>query len=179
MQTRTTCIVDIMTKLQPVSSVDDVHRLALMAHAIWNEFFPSIIGQAQVDYMVEKFQSEKALTAQLNEGYTYFFICDDGEKIGYIGLVPRPDKNAIQISKFYLFKDARAKGHGGSVIKEVQQIAASNGVDCLYLTVNKFNDETISAYQKMGFTLSDDIIMDIEGGFIMDDYEMIMTVKDW
>ncbi len=178
MQIRATCLVDIMTKLHPITSVDDVHRLALMAHEIWNEFFPSIIGQAQVDYMVETFQSEKALTAQLNEGYTYFFICDDEARIGYIGLVPRPDKNALQISKFYLFKDARAKGHGRSVINEVHKIAASNGVDCLYLTVNKYNDETITAYQKMGFTRSGDIIMDIEGGFIMDDYEMTMTVSD-
>ena len=126
--------------------------------------------------MVEKFQSEKALTAQLNEGYTYFFICDDEDKVGYIGLVPRPDKNALQISKFYLYKAARGKGHGGSVIKEVQKIAVSNRVNCLYLTVNKYNEGTISAYQKMGFTLSGDIVMDIEGGFKMDDYEMILNV---
>lgn len=178
MQTRTTCLIDIMTKLHPITSVDDVHRLALMAHEIWNEFFPSIIGQAQVDYMVEKFQSEMALTAQLSEGYSYFFICEDEDKVGYIGLVPRPDKNALQISKLYLFKNSRGKGHGGSVIKEVCKIAASNGVDCLYLTVNKYNEGTISAYQKMGFTLSGDIVMDIEGGFTMDDYEMTMTVTD-
>ena len=39
---------------------EEVEALAHMAYHIWNEYWPAIIGQAQTDYMVEKFQSLNA-----------------------------------------------------------------------------------------------------------------------
>ena len=45
-----------MTSLVAISNDDDIKNLADLAHTIWNEYFPPIIGQAQVDYMVEKGQ---------------------------------------------------------------------------------------------------------------------------
>lgn len=46
-----------------------------MAYHIWNEYWPAIIGQAQTDYMVEKFQSLNAFRTDIaDNGYEYFFI---------------------------------------------------------------------------------------------------------
>ncbi len=165
-----------MTSLVAISNDDDIKNLADLAHTIWNEYFPPIIGQAQVDYMVEKFQSEAAISKQLQDEYEYYFICDGEKRIGYTGLVPNPEEAALQISKFYLLKDARGKGHGREVITQIRKLAESRGMTRLYLTVNKYNSAAITAYKKLGFTISGAMVMDIEGGFKMDDYAMELTI---
>lgn len=54
---------------------EEVEALAHMAYHIWNEYWPAIIGQAQTDYMVEKFQSLNAFRTDIaDNGYEYFFI---------------------------------------------------------------------------------------------------------
>ena len=46
----------------------EIETLAALADEIWHEFFPGIISDAQVDYMVEKFQSAPAMRQQIAEG---------------------------------------------------------------------------------------------------------------
>lgn len=36
---------------------NDLKEVAILAEKIWHEFFPGIISEAQIDYMVDKFQS--------------------------------------------------------------------------------------------------------------------------
>jgi hypothetical protein len=40
------------------------------------------------------------------------------------------------------------------------------------LTVNKRNAKAMAAYQRNGFTLTESVVVDIGGGFVMDDYVM-------
>jgi hypothetical protein len=39
--------------------------------------------------------------------------------------------------------------------------------------VNKQNHQALAAYQKYGFSLASDVIEDIGGGFVMDDFVLI------
>ena len=56
---------------------EEVETLAHMAHHIWNEYWPALIGQDQTDYMVEKFQSLNAFRTDIaDNGYEYYFIMD-------------------------------------------------------------------------------------------------------
>lgn len=48
----------------------------------------------------------------------------------------------------------------------------TDGLESIYLTVNKNNTNTISAYIKLGFEIVDSIITDIGSNFVMDDYIM-------
>ena len=60
---------------------EEVEALAHMAYHIWNEYWPAIIGQAQTDYMVEKFQSLNAFRTDIaDNGYEYFFIMQHEDK---------------------------------------------------------------------------------------------------
>ena len=38
--------------------------------------------------------------------------------------------------------------------------------------VNKYNKNTILAYQKLGFIQKRELVIDIGNGFVMDDFEM-------
>ena len=161
-----------MATLIKVSTYRSITELARLAGEIWNEYFPPLIGQDQVDYMVEKFQSIEAINEQINSGYDYYFISDHDQNVGYTGLIGQPDRGAIQISKLYLLKDWRGRGIAGQVLESISAMALQGGYNKLYLTVNKYNHLAINAYEKYGFSRVGDIVMDIGGGFVMDDFEM-------
>ena len=50
-----------------------------------------------------------------------------------------------------------------------------NNLQSLVLTVNKHNQTAIDAYHKYGFEITRDSIVDIGGGFIMNDYLMTLA----
>ena len=45
-----------------------------------------------------------------------------------------------------------------------------------YLTVNKNNTKAISVYKSFGFDITDTVVTDIGGGYVMDDYIMEYTI---
>ena len=69
------------TQLQIQKAAEDsqVQAIADLAAVIWAEHFTPIIGEKQVAYMVDKFQSYPALTQQIQDGYEYYQFFDDGE----------------------------------------------------------------------------------------------------
>ena len=72
-------------KIIPARTDGDIQTIASIADEIWHQHFTPIIGEAQVTYMVEKFQSYPALKAQITDnGYEYLTFCNDGVPCGYI-----------------------------------------------------------------------------------------------
>ena len=57
-----------MVYVQKVISTN-IQPLAEVASEIWHEYYTPIIGLQQVEYMVEKFQSVKGITEQIENGY--------------------------------------------------------------------------------------------------------------
>ena len=53
----------------------------------------------------------------------------------------------------------------------IEQLARRRGLVLLWLTVNKGNP-SVNAYKRLGFQIAADLVMDIGGGFVMDDYRM-------
>jgi diamine N-acetyltransferase len=154
-----------------VTNPAQIKKLAGVAKQIWFEYFPGIITVEQVEYMVDKFQSVHAITEQTsNGGYEYFLVLGDGEILGYVGFKAEADK--LFLSKLYLKKEARGKGHFSKMFTFVEQAAQERGLKSLYLTVNKYNDHSIEVYRKKGFTVIEEKAADIGRGFIMDDYIM-------
>lgn len=151
--------------------VKNIKEFAKLASEIWHEYRTVLLSPEQIDYMVEKFQSENAVTRQIEqENYTYFDILENGEKAGYIGLSEKPDY--LFLSKLYLKKDFRHKGLGTKAFEFIKKFARNSGFDKFVLTVNKFNSNTIKAYEKWGVRSVDSVVTDIGGGFVTDDFIM-------
>ena len=149
----------------------DIKELAALASDIWHEYWPSLLSSQQIDYMVDKFQSENAIIRQYqNENYTYYFITESGLNIGYFGISEQQDY--LFLSKLYLSKEYRAKGIGTKTFNKVKELAASKNYKEIRLTVNKYNQNSIKAYLKWGFEVIDSVVTDIGSGFVMDDYIM-------
>lgn len=153
------------------NEVKDIKELAKLADNIWHEYWTVILSPKQIDYMIENFQSEKAISNQIKEeNYTYYFINKDGENIGYTGVSDK--KDYLFLSKLYISKEYRGQGIGTKAFEFIKSV--SNGQK-IRLTVNKYNHNTISAYKKWGFKTIDSVVTDIGSGFVMDDYIMEYT----
>ncbi len=157
--------------LLPVTTAAQVAGVARMAHEVWNEYYVPLIGQAQVDYMVEKLQSAAAMQAQIDAGYEYFQIRQTGANVGYAAIRHDAADARVFISKLYLLAAHRRSGAGRQALELIERMASERGATHLWLTVNKGN-ASVRAYERLGFEIVDAMVMDIGGGFVMDDYKM-------
>lgn len=166
----------------PVTTVQQQERLATMADEIWHEYWPELIGMAQTDYMVQKFQSLEAIQRDMAEhGYQYWFLEDTeagdrasgtGSVVGYTGGRIEAETNRFFISKIYLFQHARGHGYARKTVEFYDALCRKRGLRAMYLTVNKGNDLAIRAYRGTGFNIIASVENHIGEGFIMDDYIM-------
>ena len=152
-----------------VSSPREVATVARLAREIWRDHYEPIIGAAQVAYMLDKFQSAQAIAAQVAErDHWYFLIRHENRAVGYIGLERRQE--ALFLSKLYLKKSVRGRGLGRRAVDFVRQFAGARGLSTIRLTVNRHNATAIAAYQRTGFIRAGEVVTDIGGGYVMDDY---------
>ncbi len=152
---------------------EQIQEIATLAEEIWNQHFLPIIGQDQVDYMVEKFQSFPALCEQIREeGYEYYQIRADGVLAGYTGVRPEPETKRLFLSKLYVHQDFRGRGIATCALQFLIRLCKDRGLEEIYLTCNKHNTNTLKIYKHLGFTYTRDLVTDIGNGFVMDDYEM-------
>jgi len=167
-----------MFELIPVTTDDQLHELAVLAEGIWHECFPGIISEEQINYMVERFQSYNAMCRQISdEGYNYFFVCDDGQIAGYTGFVLHPEEKYMFLSKLYLRSDFRGRGLSSAAIDELCNICRRERLERIRLTVNINNCQAINVYRHKGFTVAYDQKADIGNGFYMDDHVMELAIK--
>ena len=156
--------------IEKVSSEGQIVTIVNLADEIWNEYFTPIIGKPQVDYMLEKFQSKKVITEQIENGVLYFLIKDGKEAVGYMGVIT--DDRQLFLSKLYITSADRGKGYGRKAIEFLEQLAIAEGVNKISLTVNRNNSASINMYNKTGFENRGCVVKDIGYGFVMDDYKM-------
>ena len=151
-----------------INEKDKIKDLSLFASNIVKEYFDPIIGSAQNDYMIEKFQSVKSVTSQLSEGYDYYFVLDNfNERVGFIAFYPKGE--CMYLSKFYLSKDNRGKGYAKAMLDFIIDEARRFGLRGVTLNVNK-NNPVINVYEHMGFIKIKEEKNDIGNGFYMDDF---------
>ena len=154
--------------LKPVLSNKEIKETAALAAIIWKNHFTPLIGSAQVDYMLDKFQSEKAIRQQIENGYLYFALMLEEKQIGYTGF--RLDTDCLFLSKLYIQKEYRGNGYSRLMLEQAEKIAKQNDRPIIRLTCNRHNDGSVAVYKKAGFQIVREEKTDIGSGFIMDDY---------
>lgn len=158
-----------------VSTAEDICALAQLTDEVWHEYFPCILSEEQIDYMVDKFQSEHAISEQLaSGGYEYRVITADGKKAGYVGFVRESEK--MFLSKLYLLKAYRGRQIASRALEFLKTECKKGGLDAIYLTVNRHNTHTIDVYKRWGFEVVREQCADIGNGYVMDDYVMELAL---
>jgi len=159
-----------------VASPADAAVVARLAAEIWYEYYVPIIGREQVDYMVPRFQSEAAIRKQIDAGLQYFLIRRSGAACGYFAIEPQPDGRRMFLSKLYVLKASRQHGLARRALAFIEARCDAAGIDTLWLTVNKFNP-AVHAYERLGFVNVADVVADIGGGYVMDDFRLEKALR--
>ncbi len=146
---------------------DEITRMSKLATSIVREHYDPLLGKEQNDYMLELFQSERAIREQIKHGYEYYFVDRCGEDIGFIAFYER--EKDIYLSKFYLKRCERKKGYSKLMLGFVIDKAEEKGKKTIELNVNKYND-AVMIYEKLGFVRVRDEKNDIGHGYYMDDF---------
>ncbi len=151
------------------SDTKSIKELSELASKIVKEHYDPILGEAQNDYMIEKFQSIQSIVEQLERKYSYYFVCNhDGNKVGFIAFYPRV--NDLYLSKFYLEKSCRGLGIAKDMFEFVKNEAKKLEFSSILLNVNKYNSIAIRAYETFGMIKIEEEKIDIGNGYYMDDY---------
>ena len=151
---------------------EDIEIIRDIAAATWPSTYLDIIGQAQIDYMLDKMYNKGELLKQFMEGHI-FLIAEEGEnQFGFAGYsIIGHDARIYKLHKLYVLPSAHGKGVGKILINEVFNQVKDAGGSALQLNVNKYN-KAKDFYLKGGFTIKESVKLDIGEGYIMDDYVM-------
>jgi len=160
----------------PVKTDKEICDVATLANEIWHQHFIPIIGEAQVEYMVEKFQSYPAISKQIHEdGYEYFRIYLGDVFAGYMGV--HAEEDALFLSKLYIKESCRGNRLATHALNYLIQICKERRLKKIWLTCNKYNNNTLAVYDHLGFKITDEQVADIGNGFVMDDYILTYMIE--
>ena len=147
-----------------------------LAKIIWHEHYPSILSIEQIDYMLKSFNSVEAFKNHSKSGSLFFYMTYNHEVVGYMAITP--ESNFLFINKLYILKDFRGKGLAKKTMQFIEAKAKILSLSSIVLFVNKYNTNSILAYEKMGFVKIKSMITNIGNGFVMDDFEMEKTIDN-
>ncbi len=91
---------------EKVLTEEQIKKLAEIANIVWHEAYKEIVSLAQIDYMLEKFQSFNILYEAINKNYyEYYLIKFNNDVSGYIGV--KAENKKLFLSKLYVLKEYR------------------------------------------------------------------------
>ena len=143
-----------------------------LAYAIWPFAYREILSAEQLNYMLDNFYSIENLENQMDKGQVFELLFEDSNVVGFVAYELNCNETGLlKIHKIYLLPETQGKGFGKFMIDEVIKIAKSNQQKGVFLNVNKYNNAQFF-YQKLGFIITKEEVIDIGNNYITDDYQM-------
>jgi N-acetylglutamate synthase-like GNAT family acetyltransferase len=152
------------------ADINDIATIRDIANITWPVAYGSYISKAQLDYMLDMMYSSTSLLDQISKGHQFYIAEQHSSPIGFAS-VSKEEENSCKLNKLYVLPTAQKTGAGKALLQKSIDYAISNAASCLYLQVNKQNNAQ-HFYSKHGFTVREASILEIGGGYIMDDYIM-------
>lgn len=143
-----------------------------LAYAIWPSTYGEILSNEQLNYMLDNFYSIDNLENQMNNGQVFELFFEDNKVVGFVAYEFNCNETGLlKIHKIYLLPETQGKGFGKLMIDEIVKFAKNDYQKGVFLNVNKYNKAQFF-YQKLGFLIAKEEVIDIGNNYIMDDYVM-------
>lgn len=138
---------------------------------VWPPTYTHIIGEDQVNYMLDRFYTPAALTAQMEQQGHQFFIGYEGDEPVAFASFSKIEDGIYKLHKLYALTRVQGKGYGRIMLQHViNSVLSECSLAYLRLNVNIHNAPAIAFYNRVGFTHLTDEDIDIGGGFFMNDH---------
>lgn len=166
----------------------DFETLVRLGEVIWRAHYTSIIGSAQIDYMLADRYAPEKLSRYLNADDRWLMLLRIDRPtlridthiarraVGYCSYVLTDDPREMKLEQLYLLPELHRNGLGRLMLRHVEEQARVRGRGVLMLQTNKRNSGAIAFYHKAGFTVRKEAVFDIGNGFVMDDYVMELVL---
>lgn len=160
------------------ASERDLDAVAELARVIWRKHYPGIITPEQIEYMLERGYARAALQRFVTESGAGLDLARiDDQLAGFSAYHRGEDPDELKLDKLYVHQAFHRRGVGHRLIEAAAAAARAQHRAMLVLNVNKNNDRAISAYVRNGFVVREAVVVDIGGGFVMDDYIMARRLE--
>lgn len=156
------------------ATVADIPAVQKIAFATWPIAYGDIIADAQITYMLEMMYSAEALIAQMTTRQHHFLLAYMNDvAIGFAAyeINAESTSSTTKLHKLYCEPTQQKSGVGVALVVAVEKAAVAANQRSLNLNVNK-NNNAIGFYQRLGFSVTDEVIVDIGQGYVMDDFVM-------
>jgi ribosomal protein S18 acetylase RimI-like enzyme len=162
----------MFVSLDPISEADFA-TIKGLGETIWRTHYSTMISLEQIECMLADRYTPEKLRRYLNSATCWMDILRiDDVPAGYCSCAHTAKPGEMKLEQLYLLQEHRRKGLGGFMLRHMENRARSQGLQSIYLQVNKGNRDSIAVYRKFGFTVREEACFDIGGGFVMDDYVM-------
>jgi len=150
-----------------------------LARVIWHAHYPGIISSEQIDYMLERGYALDALERFVGvQDRGLYIALVDRVLSGFAAWYLTDNPAEAKLDKLYVLQSCQRQGLGGRLMARVADAARAANATMLILNVNKHNTQAIHAYEKHGFAIREEVVVDIGDGFVMDDYVMYRTLVE-
>ena len=155
------------------ATATDFDTIRSIAHETWPIAYGEILSKAQLDYMLGAFYNDTALKESVSQKRHHFVLANEGNQtLGFASFEWNYDhQKQTKIHKIYILPSAQGKGVGKALIDYIATEARKQGSLTLCLNVNRFN-KAITFYEKMGFSIISEVNIELEYGYLMEDYVM-------
>lgn len=162
-----------VTRIRRIKA-DELPVVQKLAHAIWLAYYPGIISDAQIRYMLSVWYQPSSMAHEMQaRGVWYALVEAEGRgPVGYISFEKLSMEPVLFINKLYILPEVHGHGLGALTLRWAEERARDLLCRSVRLRVNKRNAPAIRAYLRAGFHFTEDVISDIGSGFVMDDYVM-------
>jgi GNAT superfamily N-acetyltransferase len=150
--------------------LSDIPTIKEIAEKAWRPTYEHILTEQQTLYMLDLMYNSLTLENQIKGNIAFFMVDLAQETVGYFA-VENLNEQIVKLHKLYLDPTQKQKGLGRKIIQYIKDWALANQSNRIILNVNK-NNSAVQFYLKVGFTIIEDLILDIGEGYVMDDYVM-------
>jgi diamine N-acetyltransferase len=152
----------------------DIPLLRELCLQVWPQTYAAILSPAQITYMLELMYSPESLTTQMQQGAQFLLCYADDTAIGFAAFRALTN-TAYKLDKLYVLTEHQGKGAGRHIIEHIVAHITPLGAQSLELQVNKQNVAK-QFYERNGFRVAYQKVLDIGNGFVMDDYIMLRVL---
>lgn len=159
------------------ATLEDIALIREIGTKTYWATYPAILGNEQVQYMLEKFYTADALARQMEAGHEFWLCFVDGVPAAFTSFSrSQEEERAWHLQKIYILPEMQGKGIGRSLLNRLAEVCRKEGAQRLQLNVNRHN-KAKDFYEKLGFQVLRQEDIPIGGAYFMNDFLMELDLK--
>ncbi|MFZ4435770.1 MAG: GNAT family N-acetyltransferase [Flavobacterium psychrophilum] len=159
-----------------LATATDFSAIESIARQTWPLAYGTLLSKEQLNYMLDLFYSKSALKADvLIKKHYYYLAFSQGEAVGFAGIEHQYLPNTTKLHKLYVLPHFQRQNLGIQLLDFVSEIALEAGCSVLTLNVNRYNSAK-KFYKKNGFTVVKSEDIELEHGYLMEDYVLVKSL---